>query len=351
MTGKPEESGSLSVDLEMGDGVAQTEAVRVEGCCSRSLGDIATDHPGDLSPSDPVIDLRDGGSLGSTAVGRPVAVITTLYRSDRIDQFEVALASVEGQLGLAGEIRVYLCVDGPVSGEHAQWLAANRHRFYRILENRESCGLAASLNTLIEQLEDEVYVFRMDGDDISYPTRFASQIAHLDENPSLGLIGCHADDIDENGNVLALRRFPVTHDDCLTALRALNPILHPTFCLRREVLRDKRLRYPVAHLNEDLAFVVTLVEHGIRIGNADATLFGWRQGPSFFERRRSLARGLVEFRWYAKAIRSRRGLLTLDYLYPGARVVLRLLPPSVQRGIYRTGLRSRMVAAHAGATP
>lgn len=272
------------------------------------------------------------------------AVLMTLHCADRLDLFDLALASVEGQRGLASPPRIYLCCDGPLGPEREDWLRWNWHRFHKIVQNDRNLGLAASLNRLIEALEDEDLVFRMDGDDISEPDRFRKQADHLARNPGLGLIGCQAVDIDETGRETGQRRYPVQPDAVDAALCKVNPVLHPTWCLRRSVLRDPAARYPEAYLSEDLAFLIVLRGLGVGVGNHPEALFRWRIGPGFFARRRSARRGWTELVWYSRAIRQRHGLLTLRQGYALARFALRLAPQRLMRRIYDSGLRARAAA-------
>lgn len=271
-----------------------------------------------------------------------VAVLMTLHAGDPLDLFERALRSIEGQR-FDDEIRIYLCIDGPLPRAHAAWLARHRARFFRVEQNAANLGLARSLNRLIELLDDEELVFRMDGDDISLPDRFAKQAAMMRAAPELALIGCQADDIDDTGRLIGPRRFPVQPARVRRALSRMNPVLHPAFCLRRSILRDPALRYPDAHLSEDLAFLVRLAERGHVIANHPETLLRWRTGAGFFARRRDWRRGWSELLWYRRALRATGRHRSPAILFALARFGLRLLPPGALRALYRTGLRERML--------
>jgi len=290
-----------------------------------------------------LIKARNGLTMFDTAshlVPAPVvAVMMTLHANDRLDHFEEALRSLETQEGV-GEIHIYLCCDGPLSAEQNTWLKSNAARFFTVLRNDNCLGLAASLNRLIDVLGPESFVFRMDGDDISHPARFATQISWLEANPELGLIGCQVMDIDDDGAPLAPRTYPQDAGRVRRLLTRLNPVLHPTFCMRRDVLESTKARYPDAYLTEDLAFLIRLSELGVQIGNCPQTLFSWRTGAAFFKRRSSFKRGWTEMRWYARAVYMQDGLLSAAYIYPLLRLTMRILPQSVLKRAYRTGMRS-----------
>lgn len=271
-------------------------------------------------------------------MSRAVAVLITLYHRDDLALFDLALLSVEGQL-TDREIRVYLWCDGPLTCAQEAWLAANAGRFHRIGRSTRSLGLGAVLNRLIGLLGDEEFVFRMDGDDISLPQRFARQIALLESDPSLSLVGCQAEDICDAGRVLGPRRYPVTWPEVRAALHKATPLLHPAFCFRRKIFEDPRLRYPEAYLCEDLALLVTLHGLGHRMANHAECLLRWRTGASFFRRRSDARRGLAEMTWYFRALRVDRGPLTPALVFPLLRLGLRLLPPGAARLLYRSRLR------------
>lgn len=268
----------------------------------------------------------------------PVAVMITLYINDPLNEFELALTSVEDQR-CRRAIRIYLCCDGPLDATQDAWLEKNTHRFYRIIRNPVNLGLAAALNKLIEELEDEEYIFRMDGDDISLPGRFAAQIALMASDPELALVGCQAEDIDDEGNVIGPRCFPTDPDAILRSLGRFNPLLHPSFCLRRNVLRNSAIRYPQAYLCEDLAFVITVAANGGKLGNCYETLFQWRTGTNFFKRRRDYKRGWAEMCWYFRGLKINGRLLSTDIIYPPFRFILRVLPTKTIRWIYSSQLR------------
>lgn len=273
-----------------------------------------------------------------------VAVMITLYVSDRLDYFERALASVERQ-SCGHAIRVYLCCDGPLTQDQEAWLGANKDRFYVIIRNAKNLGLARALNKLIDRLEGETYVFRMDGDDISLPGRFATQIALMQSNPSIALVGCQAQDIDEADNVIAPRSYPTDPNAVRAALGKVTPVLHPSFCIRRAVLRDPKTRYPNAYLCEDLAFLITVAKHGGILANTPETLLQWRTGASFFQRRRDPKRGWAEMTWYLRGLRVNNRLFSRDLVYPFLRLMLRILPVGIVQLAYRSNLRNRVMGA------
>lgn len=281
---------------------------------------------------------------------RPVAVLITLHIRDDLALFERALRSIEAQ-ETGREVRIHLGCDGPLTPGQEAWLHSNGHRFHRIERTAACRGLAAALNRLIDGLEEEEFVFRMDGDDISLPGRFARQIALLEEDRGLSLAGAQAEDIDDEGRVLGPRRFPTGPREIRAALHRANPVLHPSICFRRAIFSDPRVRYPQAHLCEDLALLVALHALGHRAANHPEVLLQWRTGAGFYRRRRDPRRGLAEMTWHFRALRLDHARLTPRAIYPLMRLLLRLLPAGVVERLYRSGLRAAVLGRPRRATP
>lgn len=271
---------------------------------------------------------------------KAVAVLTTLYRSDDLDFADLALRSLLEQT-CAYEVRIYLCVDGPVPDTHEDWLTRNGPHFAKVLRNTpRNLGLALTLNRLIDEaLEDEAYVFRMDMDDIALPDRFAKQIDLMETHLDISLCGGQLQDIDNFGTVKGLREFPTETDAIVRALGRLTPLSHPTFCFRRDIFEAPTVRYPVSHLTEDIGLIVRMVQGGYKLANHPDVVLQWRQGPDFFVRRRDLKRGLLEMGWHLEHLRSQNRLISSDLIYICAKIMLRLLPERLVRRIYASGIR------------
>jgi glycosyltransferase involved in cell wall biosynthesis len=273
---------------------------------------------------------------------RRCTVLTTLYATDDPDLWEIALDSVLGESAPDIEVSIHLCVDGPLPERLESVLARRAPQIGLIVRNEVNLGLAKSLNRLIDTLTDEDYVFRMDADDVSLPGRFRTQIKWLEDHPEADLVGCQVMDIDDDGAELSLRVFPCSPRNAKNLLVKQNPVLHPTWCMRRTLFDDPEIRYPEAFLTEDLAFLVLMAERGRSFGNTLEVLFQWRTGSAFFRRRSSFRRGWTELVWYARAVAAVKGRFSPHMVYPVIRLLLRCLPAEAVKAIYRSGLRARL---------
>lgn len=102
---------------------------------------------------------------------------------------------------------------------------------FRILANGRNLRLPATLNRCLE-IANGKYIARMDADDISVYDRFTKQVAVLDSNPSIDLVGTSMRRFGQAGyGVLVV---PPEEPDRNTLRRAI-PFCHATIMTRREV--------------------------------------------------------------------------------------------------------------------
>ena len=96
--------------------------------------------------------------------------------------------------------KVVLCDDGSKDDtlKVAEEYAA-KHDNIIVIRNEQNMGLNYTLNHCLEFADTE-YVARMDGDDISLPTRFEKEIAFLDNHPEYAIVSCPMIYYDEQGD-------------------------------------------------------------------------------------------------------------------------------------------------------
>ena len=105
------------------------------------------------------------------------------------------------------------------------------------IDNKQNQGLIAVLNQGLDMARGE-FIARMDADDISLPKRFEKQVAYLDANPDVGVLGTliHGFGIMDAAGI----QIPgVTVFDMLKQ----NYIAHPSVMMRKGVLDKYNLRY------------------------------------------------------------------------------------------------------------
>lgn len=105
----------------------------------------------------------------------------------------------------------------------------------RVLHSPTNLGIIGSLNRAMGEARGR-YVARLDADDICLPTRFARQVAFLDENPAVLLVGTRMGDF-ENGRPSPSWRMSEPDPAVLRWLFYIsNPIGHPSMMFRADMV-------------------------------------------------------------------------------------------------------------------
>jgi glycosyltransferase involved in cell wall biosynthesis len=99
-------------------------------------------------------------------------------------------------------------------------------------------GRAAALNKAVGYARTELLAF-MDADDISLQTRFEEQFKCLSENPSVGVVGCWVNRIDEDGTFLQTRSVPENHNEIESKITFKGWAVHFQTCMVRKRYIDQ----------------------------------------------------------------------------------------------------------------
>ena len=97
------------------------------------------------------------------------------------------------------DFEIILCEDG--SKDNTYEIAkrnADEHPNIKLLRNEKNIGLNATLNNCLAVAEGE-YIARMDGDDISLPTRFEKEVDFLSSHPEFAIVSCPMVYFDDKG--------------------------------------------------------------------------------------------------------------------------------------------------------
>src|SRR5258708_9880964 len=107
---------------------------------------------------------------------------------------------------------------------------------------QENTGLTVALNIALQKASGE-YIARMDADDISLPERFATQVAFMDANPEIAIVGSWVELIEDNFLNNKIRTFPADDASIRCHMLFYNPLMHPTIMVRKAIFEQSDLRY------------------------------------------------------------------------------------------------------------
>jgi len=268
---------------------------------------------------------------------RSIGVLMSVYHAEDPVYFKRAIESVLSQeLPPSVELRIYLGVDGPVPVALAREIRAFETRLYKVVWFEQNRGLVHVLNDLIKMSKDETFLFRMDTDDVSHPRRFAQQMAFMDAHPEIDILGTAITEVDTQTGTRRIVRFAPSPEAARRDIGKRVPIAHATACFRRRVF-EQTGGYPAVPLNEDIAFWFECLKVGLSFANIYTPLYECTVSPSFW-RRRSFEKAWTEFCVYSRGIWQLHGI-SWQYIFPLARLGLRLAPTSLQRLAYSSRLR------------
>lgn len=134
------------------------------------------------------------------------------------------------------DFKIILCDDGSKDNTYviAQRNAAE-HPNIVLVRNERNMGLNYTLNHCLEHADTE-YIARMDGDDISLPSRFEKELAFLDAHPEYAVVSVPMTYFDENGDFrvgrgkgdVKSRDFingtPICHAPCMARTSAIKGV-------------------------------------------------------------------------------------------------------------------------------
>ena len=130
-----------------------------------------------------------------------------------------------------------LVIDDGSTDDSARIVASLGDPRIRLVRADRNIGLTATLNKGLA-LARGALIARQDADDLSEPERLERQVAFLDANPAVALVGSWYRKIDAAGRLLGDRRLP-THDAPLRwALLSHCPIVHSAAMFRRDAIAE-----------------------------------------------------------------------------------------------------------------
>jgi glycosyltransferase involved in cell wall biosynthesis len=179
---------------------------------------------------------RDNAILSSSQNDeetRPLVSVIMAMR-DSADTVASAVRSIQLQTLQNWELIV---IDDGSSDASASIVSAFNDTRIKLICEVSGAGLATRLNQAVA-LSRADYIARMDADDICFPERLGRQVARLQEEPQLDLLGCGAIVFAEDAQLLGELPVGLTHEEITAEPFRGFPFPHPTWCGRAEWFRS-----------------------------------------------------------------------------------------------------------------
>ena len=203
------------------------------------------------------------------------SVLMSLYDKENSKFLDLALNSIFTNSILPEQ--VVLVIDGHIN-ELLSGVLEKYKKVYSSLEiypQEINQGLSTSLNIGLKYCRNEL-VFRMDTDDICYPTRFERILKEYEANPGIELVGSFATMIDENGIDIKPMSAPESQEDIYRKVWTC-PFIHPTVSFKKSaLLRVGSYNPNSGPRQDDYELWFRCVEHGLKCRNIAEPLLYYR---------------------------------------------------------------------------
>ena len=214
-----------------------------------------------------------------------ISVLTTAYNAGKY--LQPAVESILSQTFTDFE---YIIVNDGSTDSTAAYLDSVKDPRLKVF-HEPNRGTAGATNFGLQFCKRK-YVFRMDADDISLPTRAEKQYQFMESNPDVSLVGTQVQMIgDESiGMEIAL---PLDHDRIVHALMNLNHgMCHGSCMFRNELIQRIGGYWDEHHTYDDWDMFLRISEHGA-LANLPEVLYHYRLLPTSL-----VGSNLLEMRTY-----------------------------------------------------
>jgi glycosyltransferase involved in cell wall biosynthesis len=266
-----------------------------------------------------------------------LSVLMSVYHRESLEFLRQSLDSLAAQTIQADE--VVIVKDGPVGAELAAVIDSQRGKLpIVILQLEKNAGLGPALNAGLSRCAGDL-VARMDSDDICLPDRFEKQLAFLERNPEVDVVGgAIAEFRTDWEKIESIRRMPCSVERLGTIARQRNPLNHMTVMFRRASVLAAG-NYQSCPGFEDYELWARMLMHGRQLHNLEDVLVYARIGNSMLQRRGG-------FRYLQEEARLQYRFMKMGFLSKGqfvlnlvSRAPVRLAPVSLRAALYRRVLR------------
>lgn len=164
-----------------------------------------------------------------------------------------------------------------------------RLKIYHFEENKgDPKGTQFAFN-MLNDINVE-YVARMDADDICLPERFEKQIAFLDQNPDIDVLGTNILQLLQSGEEISPKRIIAIDEQIKAAMIMASPIANPTSMWRHQSIKEVNLKYDIYPIACDYAMWAELAIQGKKFANLQDALLKYRIHPKQTSRKSQLMR-------------------------------------------------------------
>lgn len=254
------------------------------------------------------------------------SVLTTLYAKDDPVYLKQSLDSMLSQTVPPSE---YVVVkDGPLAKELDLVLQeySSKNPIFKIVSLEVNSGLGVACIKGVEACTNE-YIARLDADDLSIPTRCEKELAVLEKEKDLAVVGSDIYEFEEDPNVItSIKKMPTEPDDIFEFGKRRNPFNHSTVIFRKSILLANGGYSPMRR-SQDLELFTRLLFKGCKCRNIGEPLVLFRTGAARVKRKKNWTNLKCDLKVYKRNYEEKY-ISLFDFLYVVIRQVVFFSMPS-----------------------
>jgi len=270
-----------------------------------------------------------------------LSVLMTTYNGEKPDNLSEALYSITVEQTRKPD-QVVLVVDGPVREELNNVIKKYEESEYHVMVVRlpQNVGQGGASKTGLEYCSHEI-VARMDSDDISVSTRFETEMAVLEHNSDIDVVGGWIGEFDDDpSQITSIRIVPETDVEIKKYFRIRNAINNVSVMMRKKAI-IRAGGYNINSVNEDYSLYVSMLIDGARFYNVQKIMVQVRVGNGMSNRRKQFkifSDWIVDQNRLLKA--KKTNLLIYCYSCLGCLVFV-IAPTGLKKMLYKYLLRKK----------
>ena len=254
---------------------------------------------------------------------KKIAVIIPLYINDKLEYLKKAVQSILDQS--YKDYFLFIAVDGPLNMEVDEYLKEVVAENVGVLRYQDNRGLASVLNDSIRYVKEAGFKFvaRMDADDISHKDRISMQMAFLDKNSDVQVLGTQAFIIDSNDTIIGIKN--AQHIINYNVLKKRSDIIHPSAIFAARFFDTVGYYSIEVSRAEDYDLWFRAAKKKVIIKSLPERLYYFRYDENIVERRRKAQKHIIAIK---------KGYLAFyEYLNLIPHYIIRFMPKPILKYI------------------
>jgi len=176
----------------------------------------------------------------------------------------------------------------------------------KLYNNEKNIGQTKSLNAGLNVAKGK-YIARIDAGDVSMPNRLQKQVAFIEKNKDITVLGTSAFRYDESGQIIDVVHMPRSPKGRLQRIFFASPLVHISVLMKRDIIESIGGYNEEYDVLADYELWSNLTKKGYGLSNLKEILAGYLVSPKSFGSKHSMGKSLSEA---SKIIQSNVNTLT-----------------------------------------